>query len=175
MRINLPVKQLRILNLTFTHCYFILMKTRRISQSILRIYMKQFHLPSVSLLCNPIVTKNNLQFQHDKLSIFCMQAFVFDWFDVHIILPSSSHRLTETAFLCHLTPSHTYSCICLANPSLLRRVQTRKREQSDVSEVQANEQAKRLFHSSRFCQYQNGELVKNDACFYTSESWQLTE
>lgn len=25
-----------------------------------------------------------------------------------------------------------------------------------------------------FCRYQNGELVKNDACFYTSESWQLT-
>ncbi|MEQ2236928.1 hypothetical protein ILYODFUR_017634 [Ilyodon furcidens] len=78
------------------------------------------------------------------------------------------------AFLCHLTFSLTHSCICLANPSPLRCVQARKREQLDISEVQAREQAERLLQSAGFCRYQDGELVKNDACFYTSESWQLT-
>lgn len=77
-------------------------------------------------------------------------------------------------FLCHLTFSLTHSCICLANPSPLRCVQARKREQLDISEVQAREQAERLLQSAGLCRYQNGELVKNDACFYTSESWQLT-
>lgn len=40
-----------------------------------------------SSLSNP--TKNKLPFQHHKLIIFCMQAFVFDWFDVRIMLTFS--------------------------------------------------------------------------------------
>lgn len=44
-----------------------------------------------------------------------------------------------------------------------------------MSEVQASEQAQRLLQRTSFCGYENGELVKNDACFYTSESWQLSE
>lgn len=44
-----------------------------------------------------------------------------------------------------------------------------------MSEVQASEQAERLFHSCSLCSYQNRELVKNDACFCTAEAWQLTE
>lgn len=37
----------------------------------------------------PIRPKNKLPFQHYKLIIFCMQAFVFDWFDVRIMLTFS--------------------------------------------------------------------------------------
>lgn len=40
-----------------------------------------------SSLSNP--TRNKLPFQHHKLIIFCMQAFVFDWFDVRIMLTFS--------------------------------------------------------------------------------------
>ncbi|KAI4809832.1 hypothetical protein KUCAC02_018692, partial [Chaenocephalus aceratus] len=37
----------------------------------------------------------------------------------------------------------------------------RKREQSDISEVQASEQAERLFHSSRFCGYHKESWLKS--------------